>query len=274
MGKSFRTAPTFSRKRGNWRSIQNAKAFMFQLFRKNLKKCSYDTLVFEFVSFFGSNESRTVERYLGRPERIERDAGKTKVIRMNRTSGRIAQFDYYNERRLPAKKGLLDILGWILKLKDGTVLINHEVMSYYTRQVKLEPAIPLQEDESSEASKDKMCVSSLREEKHNQGILQGKELEKTVLEVVSTPNLEATERIVTERKEEEDIDSTHTCKYGADYASKHIEYALTPSEQLNHKVNPHLTPEEEAILNAKPVASKPDRAKVTWTSRKESSPHV
>jgi len=250
---------------------------MFQLFRKNLKKCSYDTLVFEFVSFFGSNESRAVERYLGRPQRIERDAGKTKVIRMNRTSGRIAQFDYYNERRLPAKKGLLDILGWILKLRDGTVLINHEVMSYYTRQVKLEPAISLQEDESSEASKDKMCVSSLldREDSSSDDVERSKENHaelhprQGVEHGCLSTNIETKESIEREIKEEEVIDSTHTCKYGADYASKHIEYALTPSEQVNHKVNPLLTPEEEAILNAKPVASEPDRAKVAWHSRKE-----
>jgi len=225
--KTFTTEPKIPKKRGNWRSIENGKAFMYELFRKNLRKCSYHTLVFEFVNFFGTNDTRTVERYLGRPEQVERHKGSTKVVRMNRMSGKVAVFDYFNERRLSAKKGLLDIQGWITKLKDGTVVINHEVMSYYTKQMKLKVAIPLQEDERSEASKDKMCVS---------GLLRGED----ELEVSKRDGIEA------ETKKKEVIDSLHTCKIGADYASKHTTYALTP--------------EESTILNAVP-SEEPDRGK-------------
>jgi hypothetical protein len=227
--KTFTTEPKIPKKRGNWRSIENGKAFMYELFRKNLRKCSYHTLVFEFVNFFGTNDTRTVERYLGRPEQVERHTASTKVVRMNRMSGKVAVFDYFNERRLPAKKGLLDIQGWILKLKDGTILINHEVMSYYTKQTSLQEAeSPHKNEESRDVSKAKMCVSSL---------LGGEDK----LEVSKRGSIE-----VEREKKEEVIDSTHTCKIGVDYASKHTRYALTP--------------EESAILNAVPC-EEPDRAK-------------
>jgi hypothetical protein len=232
--KTFTTEPKIPKKHGNWRSIENCKAFMYELFRKNLRKCSYDTLVFEFINFFGTNDTRTVERYLGRPERIGKDAASTKIIRMNRISGKIAQFDYFNERRIRAKKGLLDILGWILKLKDDTVLINHEVMSYYTKQTSLqELESSHKNDESREVSKAKMCVSNL---------LGG----ENELEVSERDSIEV------EREKKEVIDSAHTCRIGADYASKHTQYALTP--------------EESAILNAVPC-EEPDRGKVTYRVR-------
>ena len=249
ISKAFTTEAKIPKKRGNWRSIENAKAFMYWMFTRNLQKCRYETLVWSFVNFFGTNDKRTVERYLGRPEQTIHSSGTTSMVRLNRTSGKTAQFQYFNTKRIPGKKGLLDILNWITKLKDkdNTVLIHHEVMDYYTKQITLqEPEIFYKNDESLEASKDNVCVSSLYE-KEDRGILQGKEFEKTVLEVVSTPNIETKEK----KKEEEVIDSTHTCIIGVNYASKHTRYALTP--------------EEEAILTAKPC-EEPDRAKIRWNS--------
>jgi len=230
MTPSFTTESKRYVKRGPWASIENAKAFMHELFRKKLRKCSYNTLVFEFVTFFGTNDTRTVERYLGRPDRVARDSGLTKIIRMNRASGRIAQFEYLNERRMTGKKGLLDILQWILKIndKEQTVLINHEVMSYYTKQVKLETENIQQEcDKDSEASKDSVSVSTVSACSSDEG--------------------DAETRMQRDQKEEEIIDSTHTCGIGINYTSKHTDHASTD--------------EEKTILAAEPVGSEPDKAK-------------
>ncbi|MGB9915624.1 MAG: hypothetical protein ACPLOC_08805 [Candidatus Bathyarchaeales archaeon] len=216
--KSFTTEPKFRRfvKRGAFISVNRAVEFMAHLWEVGLKKCSYETLEWEFIQYFGSNDKRTVERYLGRPEKVERHTGLSKVVRMNRMSGKIAQFEYLNERHIQAKKGLLEILGYISKFKEGSetrYLIHHERMPYYTVQATLESEARevgnlLQEfGESSKVSKEDLRACKLEEEtKYNEPILQGKECEKTVLEVVSPNQIETEGRI----KKKEVIDCTHT----------------------------------------------------------------
>lgn len=190
---------------------------MYHLWKLKLKKCSYDTLVFEFTNFFETNDTRPIERYLGRPEKTIHSSGSAQTTRMNRISGKTALFEYHNIRRVPAKKGLMETLGYITlkpeeimvetdmvtipkKTKNWIAILHHERMSYCTEQTNLEAAYPLQENESFEdSSKENMCVSSLP---------QGKECEKTVLEVVSpTSDVETKERI---KEKKEVIDSTHT----------------------------------------------------------------
>jgi len=236
--KSFTTEPQIPKKQGNWRSIQNAKAFMFHLWNLKLKKCSFSTLEFEFINFFGTNDRRTSTRYIGRIEETVGSGGSVSVVRQNLQSGRVAQFHYFNKRRIPRQNGLMQILGFI-SILEKTVIIHHERMPYYSEQVSLESAYSLHElKEESEYSKDKMCVSSLLEEKNSQSILQGKECEKTVLEVVSLDNIDT----ITERKEEEVIDCTHTRKIG--------------KIGENHKP---LSAGEQAILNGRP-SGEPDRS--------------
>ncbi|MEJ5326973.1 MAG: hypothetical protein WHU54_01805 [Candidatus Bathyarchaeia archaeon] len=253
--KNFTTKPKFLRflKRGAFISLNRASEFMTHLWEVGLKKCSYETLEWEFIQFFGSNDKRTIERYIGRPEKTERHMGLSKIVRMNRVSGKVAQFEYMNERRLSAKKGLLEILGYISKDKEGKethYIIHHELMPYYTEQTVLQETYELQEtanpqqepyetqegvnlqqefNESCEVSKEVLRVCSLYEEENKkiQQFLQGKEREKTVSEVVSPPSIEAKERI-----KEEVIDSTHT-------------------NQSSVKVN--VIEEAERILSAKPI---------------------
>jgi len=227
--KSFTTEPKFRRflKRGAFISLNRAIEFMKHLWDLKLKNVSYETLEFEFISYFGSNDKRTVERYLGRPERIQRDVGLSKVVRMNRQSGKIAQFEYMNERRIAAKKGLLEILGYITRIKEGRETrfrINHEAMPYYTVQTVL------QEQEEREVSKEDLRVCSLYEETHSQINDKGGESREGGKE-----------------KKEEVIDSTHTnqtsVKVNADFPSIHGKLELKCS----------LTEEEMAILTAKPT---------------------
>jgi len=247
--KSFTTEPKFRRflKRGAFISLNRALEFMAHLWEVGLKKCSYETLEWEFIQYFGSNDKRTIERYLGRPEKIERHMGLSKVVRMNRQSGKVAQFEYMNERKLPAKKGLLEILGYISKVKEDSewrYIIHHERMPYYTVQTTLtepeteaqETANILQEFEgSSEDSKEDLRVCSLYAQAHSQ-----KERENERGE-----NIEGGEK-----RREEVIDCTHTNQLSE---SEHIRYASIC-----------LTPEEEAMLTAKPLDSQPDKAQIKW----------
>jgi len=260
--KSFTTEPKFRRflKRGAFISLNRALEFMKHLWDLKLKNVSYETLEFEFIQFFGSNDKRTVERYLGRPERIQRDMGLSKVVRMNRENGKIAKFEYMNERRIPAKKGLLEILGYITRIKEGKETrfrINHEAMPYYTVQTTL------QEQEERQVSKEDLRVCSLYEETHSQinyePDAEALEEEVSVGETSVSPRTERPQRNDkggenreggTEKKEEEVIDSTHTnqsrVKVNTDFPSIHGKVELKCS----------LTEEEMAILTAKPTPKK------------------
>jgi len=284
--KTFTTEPKFRRflKRGAFISLNRALEFMKHLWDLRLKDVSYDTLEFEFINYFGSNDKRTVERYLGRVERIDVSTGLSKVVRMNRQSGKIAQFEYLNERRLPAKKGLLEILGYITRYKEGKETrfrINHEAMPYYTVQTTLKEHEPQEaannlqelERESSEASKEDLRVCSIPQSPsllevegvRGKGNGENPILAKAVRgESVSpmgfSPNKEegGESREGGKEKKEEAIDSTHTnqsrVKVNANFPSTHGKPELKCS----------LTEEEIAILTAKPLDSEPDRAHVEW----------
>jgi len=141
--KAFTTNPKTRRHTGSGCiSRDRAMAFMEYLFERGFRgRLSYEALRLQFVLFFGTNDSRTVERYIGRPERVERYGGDAKVVRLNRMSGKVAHFEYFNERRLREKKGLMEILGYISILKDGTVILHHEGMPYYTSQVSLDETL-------------------------------------------------------------------------------------------------------------------------------------
>jgi hypothetical protein len=214
--------------RGAFISGTRAAQFMQHLWDAGLKKsCSYETLKWEFVNCFGTNDTRTVERYIGRPEQTIRSKGSS-TVRVNRTSGKIALFDYSNNRKTCRKQGLLENLGYItLKQEERTIeqgtykltkktelwiaVLHHERMSYYSEQAILETANPLQQSEEGlEFSKDEMCVSSLLEKNCNE----------TVLEV--SPNVEAGKRTLSReiKKEEEVIDSTHTNQWSESEAGE------------------------------------------------------
>lgn len=143
MFRAFTTSPKIRRHGASGCiSRDRAMAFMEYLFEHGFRgKLSYDALRLQFVLFFGTNDGRTVERYIGRPERVQRYGGDAKVVRMNRISGKIAHFQYFSERKIQAKKGLMEILGYISVLKDGTVVLHHEGMPYYTSQASLDGAL-------------------------------------------------------------------------------------------------------------------------------------
>ena len=179
--KSFEVFTTESKihiKRGCWQSIQNIQAFMLHLFQIKLFKCGWATLEYEFINFFCSNDSRTVTRYIGRPRETIRSSGSS-MVRINRASGRVAPFEYMNTRRISRKMGLMERLGYITlkpeelnveqgaiklsrKTENWIVIIHHERMSYFTKQVPLEVANPLQEmKESNNSSNVTVFVSTL-----------------------------------------------------------------------------------------------------------------
>ena len=202
--KTFTTEPKTRRHISPYSISGNRlRDFMESCYRKNLHKCRYAVLVYEFVNHFETNDPRIYERYLGRPESVKRYPGSA-VVRMNRMAGKIAKFDYMNERHIEAKQGLAQVLGWITFEKENCIL-HHEKLSYSKKQANLETASQSLENERIEnVSKDNLCVSSLCDE----SVLQGKECEKTVLEVVSPTNNGETK----ETREEEESYRQHTHK--------------------------------------------------------------
>jgi hypothetical protein len=238
---TFTTAPKTRRRltRGAFISGTRAAEFMQHLWDTGLKKsCSYETLKWEYVNYFGTNDARTVERYIGRPEQTIRSRGSS-CVRTNRMSGKVAFFDYSNSRKMCRKPGLLESLGYItlkpeeriaepgsykLTQKTGNwiAVLHHVRMSYYTEQTVFEPVNSLQEsEEGSEFSKDEMCVGSLLEKNCNETISPRERVGgETVLEV--SPNVEAAERTLSReiKKEEEVIDSAHTNQSSESEAGK------------------------------------------------------
>jgi len=153
--KTFTTKPLIKRK-PQFISRNRAKIFMYHLWKKGLKKCSYSTLEFEFIDCFGTNEPRTLTRYIGRPEQTLRSNSST-MQRINYNSGKVASFSYLNRKTLPKKRGLLENLGYITPQEDDTYKLNHELFTYYLKQLLLN-ANPLPEKESSEQSKPETCA--------------------------------------------------------------------------------------------------------------------
>jgi len=251
---AFTTQPKTRRHltRGAFISGTRAAEFMKHLWEVKLRKsCSYDTLKWEYVNYFGTNDARTVERYIGRPEQTIMSRGAS-TVRINRTSGKIACFDYSNNRKTCRRQGLLENLGYLtlkqeekniqegmfkLKKKTGNwiVVLHHETMSYYTEQTVFEPVNSLQEsEECSEFSKDEMCVSSLSENNYSESLSPREGVGgETVLEV--SPKVEATERTLDReiKKEEEVIDSAHTNQSSESEAGKEAQtYTELTSEAL------------------------------------------
>jgi hypothetical protein len=206
---SFTTSPK-TRKRGYFSSGCIAKDFMRHLWNKNLRvKASYDTLKFEFLQFSGGCDDRTLVKYLGKPSQVIRYSA-VDVVRMERQSGRLAQFEYHTKRKTMPRKGLLERLEYISDLKNGSFKLNHEVFGYFTEQTPLSPTgdneqevsplTPLQETndkECSEAFIDGVCVCSIEAERGYR---------ETTSDVVK--------RETREKEEEETIECTHTHQLG------------------------------------------------------------
>jgi hypothetical protein len=230
--KSFTNEPK-SRRRGSFISGDRCLSFMNHLWEVHLKKCSYETLEFEFINFFQTNEDRVIAKYIGRPKKTVRSTGMTSTLRLNRDTGKMAQFQYFNTGTVPAKKGLMERLGYIFLDKED-VTIHHERMSYYTEQTSLESANPLPEtDESSKSSIHDLRVCPVLDQ--CEAIPQGERARENRFEKVVSLNVVEGGRIGGRKKEEEVIDSTHTNPYHA----------------TNMPDSSKLTPEERAILHGK-----------------------
>ena len=179
--KIFDTKPKTWR-HGNFISGDRCRVFMRQLWEKGLRKrASFPTLEYEFQQCFETNDKRTVIKYLGRPQQTVRYSAVS-VVRMDRSSGKIANFEYHNKRKVDAKKGLLEILGYMTDLKNGYFKLNHEKLPYYTQQVTLPPSHSLPPRSSNECSsgfKDNLCACSIEagENVEAYGVGEANELE-------------------------------------------------------------------------------------------------
>lgn len=170
---TFTTQPKTSRRVRQFPSRTTCKDFMRYLWDRGLRKtCSYDTLEFEFTQFTGTNDTRTVIRYIGRPPQKKETSGIAEIHRQNLSSSNIALFRYRNTLRLMRKIGLMETLGLIAfyehhvyKKKEWRVLLHHETQPYFTEQQQLPPTPPLNNiDEGLECSKDTVCVLPLPRE--------------------------------------------------------------------------------------------------------------
>lgn len=135
------------------------------------KTCGYTTLEFEFTRFTGTNDPRTVTRYIGRPPQKKETSGIAEAHRQNVKSANVALYRYRNTLRLMRKIGLMEKLGLITfyehkmyKQKEWRVILHHETQPYFTEQQHLPPAPPHSNiDECGECSKDAVCVLPLLE---------------------------------------------------------------------------------------------------------------
>lgn len=105
------------------------------MYRKHLSKCSYQILKEEAEQHFETTDPRVIEGYIGRPDQIERHPGQN-IVRLNRQSGQVAQFDYMNERHIKKKDGLAQRIG-LITVEGNRYILHHELMSYYTSQSEL-----------------------------------------------------------------------------------------------------------------------------------------
>jgi hypothetical protein len=224
--KTFTTEPQKRRHISPWSISGNRlRDFMETLFRKGLKNCSHGTLLFEAQNFFETNDSRTIDRYIGRPPNVKRYPGSN-VVRVNRQSSKIARFDYMNERRIEAKKGLLEILGYATR-EEGRYILHHERMSYYSKQ----------------ASINDLCARHIGDVEAITPKGRGK---------VGEPFLEVPLKDTRER-ERSYRQHTHKSVLLSETTEKHTVLQLTPLESAILRVATQPNNPEE-----------PDRAKVSW----------
>jgi hypothetical protein len=142
---------------------------MEHLWSKGLKECSYETLEYEFIQCFGTNEPKVLAKYLGKPKRTIRYGGSS-VVRMNRVNGKIAHFEYQNLRAVQHKNGLLEILGFASKKKGNRFILHHELFPYYVRQASIDNFSLLQ---PTEAVKSKGLEA--KEKKKEEEVIEGEE---------------------------------------------------------------------------------------------------
>lgn len=137
--RSFTTSPkTWRRKNRVSISGRRAREFMRYLWSQQITECMYRALEIQFVVFFETNEQRVIWKYLGRPNQTVRYPGSS-IVRLNRNSGKVAHFQYSNRREKPARKGLMEVLGFIsLDKNTAKVRVHHQVMPYYTVQTTIE----------------------------------------------------------------------------------------------------------------------------------------
>jgi len=203
--RPFTTKPK-TRRHGHFISGDRCRVFMEHCWEKGLrKKASYDTLEFEFIHCFETNDSRTVHKYIGRQGEVVSHQASN-MVRVNRISGKVAQFNYRTTRRISRKRGLLATLGYISYCEKGYYHWNHELLPYFTEQTTLEvsPQPPLQEvnGECSDVSMDNLRVCCGGEVIEN-----GEAIEDLAVRVGKS--------LVREKKEEEVIESAHAnpCLY-------------------------------------------------------------
>jgi len=136
--RPFTTEPKRGKRKPNKTSVslERAKLFMEHLWSKGLRECSYETLEFEFIQCFGTNEPHVLEKYLGKPARTVHHGGSS-IVRVNKVNGNVAHFEYQNVKKLQAKRGLLEVLGFVYKNGERYVL-RHELFPYFGRQASID----------------------------------------------------------------------------------------------------------------------------------------
>jgi len=180
--RPFTTEPKRGRRKPNKTSVslERAKLFMEHLWSKGLKECSYETLEFEFIQCFGTNEQRVIEKYIGRPARTIH-YGSTSVYRVNKVNGKVAVFEYQNVRKVQSKRGLLEAWGFVSKNGERYVL-HHELFRYGWEQKSI----------------DNLCVSPIEagESEGHTLVVEG-EREKEEEEVIDYTHKRSLEKVDT-----------------------------------------------------------------------------
>lgn len=183
--KSFSTSPKTRRHVRNSISGDRARDFMWYLWQLGFRtECMYKGLRNQFIQFFETNDPRVIEKYIGRPK-LTVEYGREQVVRRKQSmyGVSIAQFEYAHKRECSPKRGLMEMLGYlILDAQTGFVQLCHESQPYYTVQTELAhtrtskspPLPPLPKSNESSISKQDLCVHSIEEHSRKTSINKGR----------------------------------------------------------------------------------------------------
>ena len=138
--KSFSTSPKTRRHTKHSISGDRSREFMQYLWQKGFRKeCMYPGLKIQFIQCFETNDSRVVDKYIGKPKLMVTYSREQVLRRKQSIHGvSIARFEYAHKREASPKTGLMEMLGYmILDAEPGHVTLCHESQPYYTVQTEL-----------------------------------------------------------------------------------------------------------------------------------------
>lgn len=163
--ETFTTEPkTRRRLDGAGTTEKRACGFMQFLWDHDLRDdCSYKTIYYQAIEYFGTNDTRTLERYIGRPRSKKKLPKRVTQVR-NPVSGTCRTHEVTSECFMDPRVGYLEARGYLMLDGEWVVLCHDAVCLPYHYEEKLNPSLSLSPLESvlgngCVVSKDETCAA-------------------------------------------------------------------------------------------------------------------